>query len=305
MTLHRYFISNHGIAVTLAMVLLTASGARASVVSFTGGFTSFRGPVTTAPGVRAAIFRTEINGVPVFADEALPGGQFGFERNGVGLKNTFSLRDTAGNPIPTVEFSFIVRSLLNPNSVTFTPSVPKNVQVGSEFTIGTFGVANGSWFGNSPGGNFYPDTDFGFTVTTHSSDALLDGHTFSDMLRFVVTAPDSLNATIQDDADYFYFVDHRSLGTISVFEANDRQGNPNAAGNTGTLDLNVRIGSLIPTGFINPTGAAFVGSQVISSVPEPGTGWFLMVGLVALVAAGKRRRTGVFGWSMSVDARRA
>lgn len=42
-------------SVALAISALCAiSGARASQVSFTGGFTSFRGPVATASGANAA-----------------------------------------------------------------------------------------------------------------------------------------------------------------------------------------------------------------------------------------------------------
>ena len=274
----------------LAMALAASSFAQAAEVSFTGGFTSFRGPVATAPGALAAVVHTEVNGVTVHADQALPGAQFGFDNYGLGLKNTFSLNDAGGNPIPSVTFNRIFYSAPNPNVVAFTPSGPLDLQVGSSFSVGTFSVTNGGWFGNSAGGNLFPDTDMGFSVTTHSSDPRLDGFSFSDTLRFVVTAPDGPNATIRQDADYFYFVGHPELGTLSVYESTDPQGNPQPLGNTGTVDLQVRIGSLIPIALANASGAAFVGDQV-SSVPEPATVWLWVMGLAALGRGVGRRST--------------
>lgn len=281
-------------SVAVAISALCAiSGARASEVSFTGGFTSFQGPVATAAGASAAYIHTEINGVTVFADEPLPGGQLAFDQNGLGLKNTTSLLDAGGNPIPSVEFSRVWNSYnyngTNPNIVAFSPVGPIEAQVGSVFKVGTFTVTNGSWFGNNPGENFYPDTDFGFSITTHSSDPALDGFTFSDTLRFVVTGPTDPNASIQDDADYFYFVDRPDLNTISVFEITDNQGNPIPQGNTGSVDLMVKIGSLIPVAFNNATGGAYIGDQV-SAVPEPESWAMLLAGLGLVGWTTLRRR---------------
>ena len=291
MTSQHLHPANARLALALAATLFASAVAQASEVTFSGGFTSFRGPVATATGARAASVHTEINGVTVYADEALPGAQFGFDRFGLGLKNTFSLRDGAGSPIPSVEFSRIFFSAANPNAVSFTPSAAQDLQAGSIFSVGTFSVTNGSWFGNSASENIYPDTDIGFSVTTHSSDPRLDGFSFSDTLRFVVTAPDSPSATSQQDADYFYFVGHPELGTISVFESTDPQGNPQALGHTGTVDLQVRIGSLNPTALVNASGAAFVGDQA-SNVPEPGTTGLWLAGLAALGLGVGRQRAG-------------
>lgn len=275
-------------SVAVAISALCAiSGARASEVSFTGGFTSFQGPVATAVGATAASVHTEINGVTVFADEALPGAQFGFDNYGLGLKNTTSLLDAGGNPILSVEFSRVFFSGTNPNMVAFSPVEPIDAQVGSVFKVGTFTVTNGAWFGNSTSENLFPDTDFGFSITTHSSDPALDGFTFSDTLRFVVTNPDDPSASIEADADYFYFVNSPDLNTISVLENTDLQGNPQ--GNTGSVDLMVKIGSLIPVAFNNPTGGAYIGDQV-SAVPEPGQAPLLVLGLCATLAAVKRKR---------------
>ena len=277
-------------SVAVAISALCAiSGARASEVSFTGGFTSFQGPVATAAGASAASVHTEINGVTVFADEPLPGAQYGFDNFGLGLKNTTSLLDAGGNPILSVEFSRGFFSGANPNIVAFSPVGPIDAQVGSVFKVGTFTVTNGSWFGNNASENIFPDTDFGFSITTHSSDPALDGFTFSDTLRFVVTNPTDPNASIQSDADYFYFVNRPDLDTISVFESIDNQGNPIPQGNTGSVDLMVKIGSLIPVAFNNATGGAYIGNQV-SAVPEPGQAPLLVLGLCATLAAVKRKR---------------
>lgn len=282
---HRHLVAT---AFALAAACLASAAAHASVVSFTGGFTSFRGPVATGPGDYAAVIHTEINGVTVYADQPFPGAQFGFDNYGLGLKNTFSLLDGGGNPIPSVTFNRIFYSAPNPNIVSFTPSGPLEVGVGSTFSIGTFSLTNGAWFGNSPGDNLYPDTDFGFSVTTHSSDPLLDGFTFAGVLSFVVTAGYGPTFTIEQDADFFYFVDKPELGTMRVYEAVDPEGNPLPLGNTGTIDLQVRIGSLIPVGLVNATGAAFVGSPV-STVPEPGMVGLWLAGLAAVGFSARRR----------------
>jgi hypothetical protein len=70
------------------------------------------------------------------------------------------------------------------------------VSPGSVFTIGTFTLTNGGWFGNSPS----------------------NGPDFS----------------LAEDADYFCFLNHPVLGTMSVIEAVDAAGNP-TSGNVGTV----------------------------------------------------------------------
>lgn len=272
-----------GAAIALTICLAAPSGQAASV-SFTGGFTSFSGPVATASGALAASVHTEINGVPVFADHAIPGAEFGFDNFGLGLKEAYDLRDAGGAPTPSVAFSRIFFSTPNPNGITFTPSAALDVQAGASFSIGTFTLTNGAWFSNDPGANLIPDSDFGFSVTTHSSDASLDGHTFSGTLRFVVTSPAESVASAESDADYFYLVERPDLGTLSVYESLDPLGQPQALGNTGTIDLRVRIGSLIPVGLTDATGAAFVGAPV----PEPASA-ALWLGGLGLLALGRRR----------------
>lgn len=277
----------HRAALALA-VSLAAPLVHAATVTFTGGFTSFTGPVATLQGAQAATIHTEVNGVTQLADHAFPDADYIFVNYGLGLKEPYSLRDAAGEPIPTVAFERAFFSAPKANGITFTPSGPLDLQVGASFNIGTFTLTNGSWFGNSPGENVIPPTDFGFTVTTHSADASLNGHTFSGTLPFVVTAPAEAVATVESDADYFYLVERPDLGTMRVYESTDPWGQPQALGNTGSIDLRVRIGSLIPEALVNATGAAFVGAP--APVPEPGSLALWLGGLAGLGALARARR---------------
>lgn len=263
-------------ALVLAASLATPT-AQAAEVWFSGGFTSFQGPVATGSGQYAPVIHTEVNGVTQHADHALPGGEFALKTYGIGLRDSYSLRDASGEPVAAVTFERIFFSSPNPNLIQFTPSAPQQLQVGQTFSIGTFSLTNGSWFGNDPGSNFFPDTDLGFSVTTHSADPRLDGHTFSGTLRFVVT---SGATSAQADADYFYFVERPELGSLRVYEADNALG----LGNTGSIALSMRIGSLIPVELNQATGAAFVGANPVATVPEPATValWLGGLGLLAL-----------------------
>lgn len=263
-------------------VLMLAAGlaapfAQAAEVWFSGGFTSFQGPVATGSGSYAQAIHTEVNGVTLHADRALPGGEFALTTYGIGLKDSYNLRDAAGEPVAAVAFERIFFSSPNPNLIQFTPSAPQQLQAGQSFSIGTFSLTNGSWFGNDPGSNFFPDTDLGFSVTTHSTDPQLDGHTFAGTLRFVVTSGASSAAA---DADYFYFVERPDLGSLRVYE----DGNALGLGNTGSIALSMRIGSLIPVELNQATGAAFVGANPVATVPEPAAValWLGGLGLLAL-----------------------
>ena len=92
----------------------------------------------------------------------------------MGLK-TFSLLDAGGNALPRVDFLSVICSTPDPRRIALTSAAAPHLQVGSVFTVGTFGVTNCKWFGNRPGDNFFPDTDFGFSVTTRLGDLQLDG----------------------------------------------------------------------------------------------------------------------------------
>jgi hypothetical protein len=275
------------VSVAAATLLLVAS-AHASEVSFTGGFTSFAGTVATRSVDDPAVL-TLVNGVTVFADQPIPGLEGAFTDLGLGYRTPISLLDGAGQPIPSVDFRrHFYFSQFDPNVAAFEAAAPVNVSPGSVFTIGTFTLTNGGWFGNNSANGYYlPDTDLGFSITTHSADPLLDGIVFTDTLRFVATAPSGTDFSLADDADYFYFLNHPELGTMSVIEALDAAGNP-TSGNVGTVSLTVRIGSLIPVGLSNPTGGAFIGNQV-SAVPEPAAWLLWLAGGMAVTCVARHK----------------
>jgi hypothetical protein len=82
-------------------------------------------------------------------------------------------------------------------------------------------------------------------------------------------------------------LDHPELGTMSVYEAEDSPTHTNF----GSIDLYGKIGSLIPTEFLNPVGGVFVGpAVVVTPTPEPATLALLASGLIGLAGL-KRKRT--------------
>lgn len=189
-------------------------------------------------------------------------------------------------PDPWNEFS---RS--NVISIVAAPLV--NVVAGEEFLLATLHLENGSWFASLPAydrgtGELYPDSEFGLTFTTYSSDPLLDGHTFSATLVYGTTPG---TAPTPDQADAFYFREFPGLGSIRIFEYNGTPGS-----NAVDVKLYGKIGSLTPTKFDDLQGNGFLSSStgVIpgppppTATPEPAT-WALMVGAVALLS--RRRPT--------------
>jgi PEP-CTERM motif len=99
------------------------------------------------------------------------------------------------------------------------------------------------------------------------------------------------------NADYFYLSDAAGnplnlLGSVRVYEAAFQpSGNP---GNTGSVDLYARIGSLIPVRFDNASGGAFLqpGFDTLptAAVPEPSTWAMSLVGLAGLLMWRRRQQ---------------
>jgi len=156
------------------------------------------------------------------------------------------------------------------NLLAFTPAPAQVVSSGDNLFLGTFTLENGSWFGGLGEG----DAMFSFQAWTASNDPALNGHVFTDVIRYYITQGAAGN-TPQDNADVFSFVGRSDLGGMSVYEAFDSP----TGSNRGSIDLYGRIGSLIPTRFDNAQGGAF-----IAAVPEPtaaslwllgGAGWWL------------------------------
>ena len=117
----------------------------ASLVSVTGGFTSFESTVIDRTSVPSML-----NGAPICATA-------GCSTTGDAFVN-FST--------PISKLSFDVGDV--PNSVRFEAAAPQEVTgtgPASPFLLGRFFYENGIWSG---------DATFGFTLTTKSSDPLLD-----------------------------------------------------------------------------------------------------------------------------------
>ncbi|MBI4848652.1 MAG: M6 family metalloprotease domain-containing protein [Nitrospirae bacterium] len=131
------------------------------------------------------------------------------------------------------------------NVLAATTVIGQPVVSGDEFRIATLTYTNGTWFGSFGGTNPFPDSRFDFSVTTSSGDAALDGQTWSDTLVLVVTM--NIFNTPEENADYIYFANSPQLGQFRIYE-----------GQSGSVDIVARIGSLIPVRLENPTGGAFI-----------------------------------------------
>jgi hypothetical protein len=140
-----------------------------------------------------------------------------------------------------------------------------------KFLLGTLTLTNGIFF-------FQAGVDI--EVSTASDDPGFDGKVFNDILQYIVTPNNGISH--EDDADYAIFVGRPELGKVRVYEA------ASGLGNTGSIELWGRVGSLIPTEFRNATGGVFLDS--FTAVPEPGVASLLAVGLLGLVARRPRRR---------------
>ncbi len=158
-----------------------------------------------------------------------------------------------------------------PSLIAFTGTTqPNPVSTNDQFLLGTLSLTNGIFF-------FQAGADI--TVSTASDDIAFDGKFFNDTLQYIVTPNNGISHA--DDADYAFFVGRPDLGQVRVYEA------ASGLGNTGSIELWGRVGSLIPTAFRNATGGVFV--NPLTAVPEPGIVSLLAVGFLS-VAAGRRRR---------------
>ena len=251
------------IGVATCAVFIVASQARASLVSVTGEFSSFTPDTAFSQSILTAYDAsggTTTLGLASGQTTALPSGT------------------------SKVDFNVGTSSSDITNTFAFTPGDPANVNVGDVFRLGSFTFTNGTWF----------DTiALTFSLTTHSANAALDNHVFAGTMDLVVN-PNVLGDPYLS-ADYFYIAERPDLGSVRVFEkAIQPPGNP---GFTGTVDLYGQIGSLIPTSFANPSGAAFLSPSVssdpmVGAVPEPGTLSAMAMGLacLAFVARTTKRR---------------
>ena len=243
-------------------IALSATPARASMVTVTGGFTGYQGQAG------CGAFYTVIAGRDVTPSTGCDPSTMWAPLDAT-FDSTASF-EFYGGQVNVGDFTH--------NALGFTPNDAQDVEKGQEFILGTMSYTNGTWFG------IHTQAAFHVVLTTHSDDPLLDGHTLDDWLLLDIT-PTVAGNTPDDNADFVYFSNFTSVGTFKVYEKFDA---PNGLGNSGTVQLKGRIGSLIPTAFINPTGGATIG-RVPVTAPEPGTLAMVVLGLGMLVRSRAQR----------------
>lgn len=192
--------------------------------------------------------------------------------------------------------------ILRMNTFSFTGNSSAEVAgtgLQNQFTLGSFTFTNGA---------FYPLVFLDFTLTTYSTDVLLNNQTFTGRIRLQTNiATTNANFPWDDneriaEADFFTVENSAgstltSLGSGRVYDVNRcLAGDPSAPNcNTGSVDLIGHINSLNLDSFANPTGGAFLNSSTTSSpnpsnpVPEPATLLLISLGIAGLAATRRAR----------------
>jgi len=246
----------------LAWALSWSAAAPAQTLSTEGSFDRYVGDVDLPSG----FFEAYVNGIPVppYVPPVL--------RDGYPQGELLLPPGTA-----SVEFKdrqiglpFEAPNLLSFTGVSNTPTP----QPTDAFKLGTLTITNGI---------FFPQANFDITVRVSSGDPFFDGRSFSDTLHYVAVflAGDPV-VNAQANADYVELLGWPQLGRIYVYEA------ASGLGNTGTVDLYGRAGSLVPLYFANPTGGAFIQT---TAIPEPAT-WIMLGGWLIALAGRRRSRKG-------------
>ena len=268
---------------TVPFVVMAVAPARADLVSVTGGFTSFSGVVIGNAGP------SFINGTQICPD--------------TGCDTVFGTGSTTFSaPVGTVDFyttPFPGGPGNTLNELSFIPADPQNVPgPGSNFTLGTLVFENGVWSG---------DAEFGFRLVSHSLNPALNDHVLEATVEMRLTPNLSTN-TARQNADFLEFLDPvtgralvdpltgNPLDTVRVDELADGP-------NIGTVQLTGEIGSLLLTGFTDPTGGLFLDPShdlaPSGAVPEPSS--VLLLGTAVAVLGGCVRRRNKFGVTADVN----
>lgn len=244
------------------------SSLQAATVSVVGGFTSF----STGFVFEQGTIVTALNGQQLCADA------------GCDVGGPASVAFAA--PLPTVAFFNQQPGLpANPtNVVEFIPAAPQTVQAaGDEFLIGQLTFENGIWSDL--------EAFLDMSLTTVSDEPAFNDQLFADTLNMQVTVnTDELGNPIgnaNDRADFVYFDNFQTLGSVRAFELAD-------GGNRVTADVFAKIGSLIPTRFAYASGDGFVSPSTTldpfpAPIPLPAAAWLLLAALGALAGVSRRR----------------
>ncbi|MCZ4312306.1 choice-of-anchor K domain-containing protein [Comamonadaceae bacterium G21597-S1] len=270
----------------LALIVLATSASasvHAAEVSIIGSLTSFQSALSPTYADGNGL----LDGVALRIDANLPRVKYlGGDPLFYPQSHTVAL--SQGTTAVRFEYTDLVGTAVeNPNRISFTAAAPAQVNPGETFKVGTLSYTNGYW---------YPFARIGLSITTSSLDAALNNHSFAGSIVVAVSSPDPYNpADYIANADYFYLQGASGpltdMGSVRVYEsANQPPGNP---GNTGSVDLYARIGSLIPTSFENPSGGVFLSQSlepITSAVPEPVTIAMLLAGLALVGSAAARRK---------------
>jgi hypothetical protein len=265
-------------ALGCALAVAGAPAWSAGTVTISGQFTTFQSALS--PFVAGG--NGTLGSDALVIDPALPPVRY------IGDPSTAYLQSqvvTLGAGTSEVVFRYSDLTAVNRfNRVAFQAAGPATVNVGERFKVGTITYQNGFWF---------PYARVGLRIQVSSADPALNGHSFEGAIVVAVSSPEPSLADPIANADYFYLTGVSgpltTLGSVRVYEPHIQPaGNP---GNVGSADLYVRIGSLIPTDFANPSAAAFLSSSLepIAAVPEPSTWALWALGAWTMLGAARRR----------------
>jgi len=274
--------SRYAIAGALLLVLIAPCGAHAASVTVTGGFTSFTGqsggadqipfpPNNVAPGCISQ-FAGVVAGTVVQAGSC-PRLDLGNGQIIDGISGPAS--STFPSTLSSVEFHATqFGAPLLSNSIAFAPASPQPVSAfGEEFLLGTVTFANGTWFGVGPVNSFH------LVLTTESTNdpfGIFRGHQLIDDMVMDIRAVNGGSAA--DNADCITFAKFTlTVGSFCVDE-----------GQSESVHVMGKIGSLIPTRFTNPTGDSFVLSPP-AAVPGPLSLVLLSAGFAAILVRRRKR----------------
>ncbi|MCC6532323.1 MAG: PEP-CTERM sorting domain-containing protein [Burkholderiales bacterium] len=271
--------ASRSILVASALAALS-SGASGSTVTISGRLTSFQSALSASsfyPGGNGSL-----DGTPLAIDPSAPQVTYSGDVTLYNQSTTVLL--APGTTRVQFEYTDIIGQGRE-NAVAFAAGAPVDVAFGDVFKVGTVTYTNGFW---------YPFARVGLRIDVASADTALDGHSFAGSIVVAVSSTEPFVPDPIANADYFYLEGPSgplsSLGSVRVYEPHVQPpGNP---GNTGTVDLYARIGSLVPVRFDSPSDAAFLSASLdpLPAVPEPSVYLSMLGGLAALAWARRRKR---------------